>query len=95
MNIFETAQEFYKNNPQPQVQDKRRKQAIAELLLVIETAPFLSNNEKQQMSNLIPLYSTNTIKNVRNSLLQQGINFLRLNPEFKESVQDWLNKIAA
>lgn len=94
MNILEKAQEYYKNRPIPQVQDERRKLAIKQLLLVIETAPFLSPNEKKQTAELIPLYSTGTIKNVRRSLVQQGINFLRLNPEFKDSISQWLNSFA-
>ena len=91
MNILEKAQEFYKNRPLPQIQDSRRKLAVKQLLLVIETAPFLSNSEKKKMSELIPIYSTGTIKNVRRSLVQQGINFLRLNPDFKDSINQWLN----
>ena len=94
MNILEKAQEFYKNRPLPQVQDNRRKLAVKQLLLVIETAPFLANSEKKQMSELIPIYSTGTIKNVRRSLVQQGINFLRLNPDFKDSINQWLNSFA-
>ncbi len=95
MNILEKAQEFYKNRPLPQVQDNRRKLAVKQLLLVIETAPFLSPNEKKQMSELIPIYTTGTIKNVRRSLVQQGFNFLRLNPDFKESISNWLNSFAS
>lgn len=93
MNILETANEFYKDTPLLQVQDKRRKMHIKELLFVIETAPFLSPGEKEQLSMLIPLYPTRVIRQVRRRLIEQGIVFLRLNPDFKDSMQTWLDRV--
>lgn len=93
MNIFETAQEFYKKTPLPQVQDKRRKMYTKELLFVIETAPFLSASEKEQLSMLIPLYPTRVIRQVRRRLIEQGIVFLQLNPNFRDSMQNWLDRV--
>ncbi len=95
MDLFDTAQEFYKKTPLPQIQDKRRKLYTKELLFVIETAPFLSPEEKEQMSKLISLYPTKVIKKVKNSLIEQGIVFLRLNPEDQNGVQAWLQKVQA
>ncbi len=91
-NIFEIAQEFYKQNPQAQVIDKRRKVYTKKLLFIIETAPFLTANEKAQMQGLIPLYSTRVIMNVKKSLIQQGMIFLQMdgnNPELKS----WLQQV--
>ncbi len=93
MNILETAEEYYAKSPLPQIQDKRRKLHTKELLLIIETAPFLSAGEKNQMSRLISLYPTNVIKNIKRSLIQQGLIFLRSNPYQQENIQDWLNKV--
>jgi hypothetical protein len=93
MNILDTAQEFYKKTPLPQVQDQRRKMHTKELLFVIETAPFLSPTEKKQISMLIPLYPTRVIRQVRRRLIEQGIVFLKLNPKFKDSMQTWLNQV--
>lgn len=94
MNLLETAQEFYKKTPLPQVQDKRRKLYTKELLFVIETAPFLTQSEKEQMSNLIPLYTTRVIRQVKRRLIEQGIVFLKLNPNHKDSMESWLNKVS-
>jgi hypothetical protein len=93
-NIFENAQQFYKKNPLPQISDKRRKFYTKELLFVIETAPFLTANEKAQMSQLIPIYSTKVIKNVKNSLIQQGLIHLQLNPINKTTIEEWLNSVS-
>jgi hypothetical protein len=93
MDLLDTAQEFYKKTPLPQIQDKRRKFYTKELLFVIETAPFLSPEEKAQMSGLIALYPTNVIKKVKNSLIEQGIVFLRLNPDDSGNIKEWLHKI--
>jgi hypothetical protein len=93
MNILETANEFYKDRPQLQVQDKRRKMYTKELLFVIETAPFLSPGEKEQLSLLIPLYTTRVIRQVRRGLIEQGIIFLKLNPNFQDSMKTWLDRV--
>lgn len=93
MNILETANEFYKDTPLLQVQDKRRKMHIKELLFVIETAPFLSPGEKEQLSLLIPLYTTRVIRQVRRGLIEQGIIFLKLNPNFQDSMKTWLDRV--
>jgi len=93
-NIFEKAQEFYQKNPQDQVKSKKRSLAVKELLLVIETAPFLSEEQKTQMSYLIPIYPLPVIEQVKHSLIQQGQIFLQLNPTKKEPVEDWLHTVA-
>jgi hypothetical protein len=93
MDLFDTAQEFYQKTPLPHIQDKRRKLYTRELLFVIETAPFLSPEEKDQMSKLITLYPTNVIKKVKRSLIEQGLVFLRLNPDDKNGLKEWLNKV--
>lgn len=93
-NLFENAQQFYQKTPLPQVSDQRRKAYTKELLFVIETAPFLTDNEKAQMSQLIPLYPTKVIKNVKNSLIQQGLIYLQLNPLKKTPIEEWLNTIS-
>lgn len=93
MNLLDTAAEFYKKNPLPQIVDKRRKLYISELELVVDTAPFLTNTEKKQLTNLIPIYPTNTIRAVKESLIQQGINYLRLNKADEKTINDWLQKI--
>ncbi len=90
--IFDKALEFYKNNPQEQVKSKKRDLAIKELLLVIETAPFLSPAQKSEMSFLVPIYPLPVIIKVKHSLIQQGQIFLQLNPEQKENLQPWLEK---
>jgi hypothetical protein len=93
MNIFDTAAEYYQKNPLPQIQDKRRKLFTNQLELVIETAPFLSHQEKKQLLKLIPIYPTSTIKNVKESLINQGITYFRLNKTDEKSINDWLQKI--
>lgn len=93
-NFIETAQEFYKHTPLQYVYGKKRELYTKQLLLVIETAPFLTKEEKTQMTNLVPLYSTKVIQNIRRSLIQQGIIFLRLNPDYKKSVEKWLEDTA-
>jgi len=92
-NIFDIAQEFYLQNPQAQVVDKKRKLYTKELLFVLETAPFLTESEKAQMESLIPLYSTRVIKNVKNSLIQQGMLFLQRNEDNPE-LSDWIKKVS-
>ena len=95
MNILETAQEFYKKTPLVHIQDGRRKLYTKELLFVIETAPFLTDTEKQQMTNLIPLYPSHVIRQVKRRLIEQGVVFLKLNPNYKDSMEDWLNRVSA
>lgn len=92
-NIFDTAQEFYLQNPQAQVIDKRRKLQTKELLFVLETAPFLTETEKAQMENLIPLYSTRVIKNVKDSLIRQGMMYLQRN-ENNPELTAWVKKFS-
>lgn len=95
MNFLQTAQEFYTKNPLPQIQGKQRKIYTHELLFVIETAPFLSATEKEQMSKLIPMYPTRVIRRVKRQLIEQGIVFLKLNPSFQASMETWLSKANA
>jgi len=92
-NIFDTAQEFYLQNPQAQIVDKRRKLQTKELLFVLETAPFLTESEKANMESLIPLYSTRVIKNVKDSLIRQGMSFLQRNTDNSE-LSDWIKKVS-
>jgi len=92
-NLFDTAQEFYLQNPQAQVIDKRRKLYTKELLFILETAPFLTESEKAQMESLIPLYSTRVIKNVKDSLIRQGMVFLQMNQNNPE-LDAWIKKVS-
>lgn len=92
-NIFEKAQEFYTRNPQAQVIDKRRKLFTKELMFVLETAPFLTESEKAQMEGLIPLYSTKVIKNVKDSLIRQGMSFLQRSDDNSE-LSAWIKKVS-
>ena len=92
-NIFDTAQEFYLQNPQQKLINKRRQLKTKELLFVLETAPFLSANEKTQMQNLIPIYSTKVIEHVKDSLIQQGMLFLQRQEENTE-LQEWVEKFS-
>lgn len=95
MNLLQTAQQYYQKNPIQQIQGKQRELYTNALLFVIETAPFLSANEKEQMSKLIPLYPTRVIRKVKQQLIEQGIVFLQLNPNYKDSMETWLNKAHA
>jgi len=91
MNLIEAANKFYKKTPPPITQDKRRDMHINELLFVIDTAPFLTPDEKTSMSQLMPLYPTKVIKNIHQSLIKQGIIFLKMNPIYKDSMNTWLD----
>jgi len=91
MNLLDAARDFYKDSPLPHIQDKRRQLYTRKLLFVIETAPFLSATEKEQLSGLIPLYPTRTIKHVKDSLIKQGIIFLKLNPLQEKDTRAWLD----
>jgi hypothetical protein len=93
MNLLDNARAFYEKSPLRHIQDQRRKLYTKKLLLVIETAPFLSVSEKEQLSGLIPLYPTKTIKHVKDSLIRQGIIFLKLNPSQGENTRAWLNTV--
>jgi hypothetical protein len=93
-NFIDTAQEFYKTTPIQHIYGKKRTLYTKQLILVIETAPFLTKTEKQQMKDLVPLYSTKVIHNIKKSLIQQGIIFLRLNPDYKRSIETWLEDAA-
>ena len=92
-NIFDTAQEYYLQNPQQLLVNKKRQLLTKKLLFVLETAPFLTPSEKNQMQSLIPLYSTKVIKHVKDTLIQQGMFFLERqdnNPELRA----WINKVS-
>lgn len=93
-NLFALAQEYYLSNPQKQDGSKKRALAVKELMLVIETAPFLSKAEKEQNTFLIPLYSLPVIEKVKHSLIRQGIIFLQLNPNQKAPVEKWLTDVS-
>lgn len=90
-NLFELAAEFYQKNPQKHDGSKKRTLAVKELLLVIDTAPFLADNQKEQMSFLIPMYSLPVLEKVRHSLIRQGVIFLKLNPNQTPNLKEWLS----
>lgn len=92
-SIFETAQEFYQKNPQDLATSKKRSLAVKELLLVIETAPFLSAEQKTQMCMLISIYPLPVIEKVKHSLIGQGQIYLQMNPTQKQPVENWLESV--
>lgn len=91
-NFIDKAEQFYKNTPIQHVYGKKRTLYTKQLFLVIETAPFLTNEEKEQMKKLVPLYSTKVIHNLKQSLIRQGLLFLQLNPDYKKSIGKWLKE---
>jgi hypothetical protein len=72
-NLFETAQEFHQQNKVIKTGDRHKDQLVRELLLILQTAPFLSTTEKEQMAQTIPLFNARVIRSVKESLIRQGL----------------------
>lgn len=92
-SIFDRAQEYYKKNPIEIGKSKKRNLAVRTLILVIDTAPFLTSSQKNQLKFLIPIYPVPILESVRKNLIQQGYIFLHLNPNFQDKMQVWLKEI--
>jgi hypothetical protein len=76
-NLFETAQEFHQQNKVIKSGDRHKDQLVRELLLILQTAPFLSTTEKEQMAQMIPLFNTRVIRSVKDSLIRQGLRYFQ------------------
>lgn len=72
-NLFETAQEFHQKNKVIKTGDRYKDQLVRELILILQTAPFLSTTEKEQMAQMIPLFNARVIRSVKDSLIRQGL----------------------
>ncbi len=92
-NIFDKAQQYYSKNPPEIAKSRKRELAVRALMLVIDTAPFLTPSQKDQLKLLTPIHPVPVLESVRKNLIQQGYIFLQLNPNFQDKMQVWLKEI--
>ncbi len=78
-NIFETAIHFSRNKHQYQL-TAIRTQLIRDLMIILDNAPYMSNFEKKQIKTLIPVLSNSVLKNIRESLIRQGLRLTNQQP---------------
>jgi len=78
-NIFETAIHFSKNKHQYQLTTTRI-QLIRDLMMILDNAPYMSNFEKKQIKTLIPVLNNSVLKNIRESLIRQGLRLTNQQP---------------
>lgn len=71
-NIFATAIHFSKNKHQYQLTAIRTR-LIRDLMIILDNAPYMSIFEKEQIKTLIPIFSNSVLKNIRKSLIRQGL----------------------
>jgi hypothetical protein len=76
-NLFETAQEFHQKNKVIKSGDQYKDQLVRELILILQTAPFLSTTEKEQMIQMIPMFNARVIRSVKDSLIRQGLRYFQ------------------
>ena len=76
MNRFlQNTQEFYAGLNQNS--NSRKQIRLRELIFVINTAPFMNIAEKNQLIKTLYFFNEHMIRNLRNSLIRQGIRYFQ------------------
>jgi hypothetical protein len=75
-NFIEKATEAL-NKYAPTKMTGHKKALIEELFFILKTAPFLTETEKKQISQLIPFFSDRMIENLKTTIIHQGLQFFK------------------
>ena len=71
-NIFETAAHLSEKKHQHALTPARQN-LIRDLMVILDSAPYMSDFEKEQIKTLIPVLSNPVLENIRESLIRQGL----------------------
>ncbi|MBD3270443.1 hypothetical protein GF376_02870 [Candidatus Peregrinibacteria bacterium] len=75
-NLFEQAAETL-NKISPASFTRKKRLLIKELLFILNTAPFLSPTEKNQLARAIPSFSERMIESLKKTIIREGVRFFK------------------
>ncbi len=74
--IFQKAANFLQTHKVSK-EGRRKELMIKELQFILNTAPFLNQGEKERISAVLPFFNQRMLANVKQSLIKQGIRYLK------------------
>lgn len=91
-NIFEEASKFYTENPIQREIEPNYRTTYQEVLFMIDSAPFLSLNEKDRLKKLLPFLNLAMLESFKLNLLREGLAYHKTFPAQKKVLR-WLKLI--